>query len=78
MKMDTYEKQAKELWGDTPAFREYEEKAKGRSPDDQSMIAADMMAIFFELGQIKNFFVRISQEICTDKKIFCTDFAQKM
>ena len=54
MKLDTYEKQAKELWGDTPAFKEYEEKAKGRTPGDQSRIAAEMMAIFCELGQIKD------------------------
>ena len=28
MKENDYEKKAKELWGDTSAFREYEEKPK--------------------------------------------------
>ena len=82
MKIDTYEKQARELWGDTPAYKEYEEKAKGRTAEDQDRIAADMMAIFCELGQIKDQpadsdkaqkLVKKLQGFITDHYYTCTD-----
>ena len=82
MKLDTYEKQARELWGDTPAYKEYEEKAKCRTAEDQDRIAADMMAIFCELGQIKDQpagsdeaqkLVRKLQDFITEHYYTCTD-----
>ena len=37
--MTEYENQAKKLWGDTPAYREYEEKTKGYTQEDHKSIA---------------------------------------
>ncbi len=37
--MTEYEKQAKKLWGDTPAYKEYEEKTKGHTQEDHNVIA---------------------------------------
>ena len=53
-KMTEYEKQAKKLWGDTPAYKEYEEKTKGYSQEDHKAIAYDMMEIFSEFSAIKD------------------------
>ena len=51
--MTEYEKQAKKLWGDTPAYREYEEKTKEDTQEDHKEIANEMMAVFGELSAIK-------------------------
>ena len=48
--MTAFEKEAKEKWGQTQAYKEYEEK--GRSNDDNSFIAGEMMKIFEEFGKI--------------------------
>ncbi len=53
-KLGDYAKQAKESWGKTAAYREFEEKSKGRTPDAEGDIAKGLMAIFAELGQIKD------------------------
>lgn len=52
-KMEEYAARAKASWGDTAEYREYEEKAKGRTPEDQKSLNAQLMAIFSEFGQIK-------------------------
>ena len=53
-KMDEYAKKAKEAWGETPAFREYEQKAKGRSGAETEELSRQMMGIFAEFGAIKD------------------------
>ena len=53
-KMDEYAAQAKESWGDTDAYKEYEEKSKGRTSEDNVNIAKDMMKIFTEFGGMKD------------------------
>jgi len=52
--MTEYEDQAKKLWGDTPAYREYEEKTKGYTSEDHKAIANEMMTVFGEFGAIKD------------------------
>lgn len=52
--MTEYEKKAKKLWGDTAAYKEYEEKTKDYTQEDHKVIADDMMSIFGELGAIKD------------------------
>lgn len=47
-----YETEAKEKWGSSMAFKEYESKTKGRSDEDNSFIAEGMMKIFAEFGKI--------------------------
>ncbi len=53
-KLDDYAKQAKESWGKTEAYREFEEKSNGRTADTENNIAYGLMAIFAEFGQIKD------------------------
>lgn len=52
-KMDNYAKQAKAQWGHTDAYKEYEEKSKGRSAEKDNALGAGMMQIFAEFGQIR-------------------------
>ena len=49
-KIDEYSKRAKEQWGSTPAYAEFEEKNKGRSKADQQNLNDALMKIFVELG----------------------------
>lgn len=37
-KIDEYRKQAKEQWGQTPAWKEYEKKSKGRTKEDEKQL----------------------------------------
>lgn len=52
-KMDEYKKQAKESWGHTKAYQEYEKKSKGRTKEEEQSISVGLMAIFSELGAQK-------------------------
>ncbi len=52
-KIDEYAAQAKASWGTTPEYREYERKSKGRTKEQEQLIAAGMMNIFREFGEIK-------------------------
>lgn len=49
-KMDEYAAQAKAAWGDSEAYREFEEKAKGRTREEEKHLNVQMMAIFAEFG----------------------------
>ena len=51
-KIDEYAKQAKESYGSTPAYKEYEEKSKGRSKEQEHQIAIGMMDIFADFGKL--------------------------
>ena len=51
-KIDEYAKQAKESYGTTPAYKEFEEKSKGRSKEQEKQIGIDMMNIFAEFGRL--------------------------
>lgn len=53
-KIDEYTKQAKEMWGNTEAFREFEEKNRRISADEQKTLWNEFMGIFVELGTMKN------------------------
>lgn len=53
-KMDEYAKEAKAAWGNTPEYKEFEEKEKNRTPKDSENMAALMMEIFKEFGRIKD------------------------
>lgn len=52
-KIDEYAAQAKASWGKTPEYREYEEKAKDRTDEQQKVINIQMMNIFAEFGEIR-------------------------
>ncbi|MBQ8246078.1 MAG: MerR family transcriptional regulator [Lachnospiraceae bacterium] len=51
-KMDEYAAQAKASWGDTDAYKEYEEKTEGLSKEQKNGIGIGLMEIFKEFGQL--------------------------
>lgn len=52
-KLDEYAKRAKEQWGQTEAYKEFEEKTAGVSAGESEDIAKRMMGIFTEFGTMK-------------------------
>ena len=52
-KIDEYSKLAKEQWGHTAEYKEYEEKTKNLTKDDEAAVADEFMKIFVEFGQMK-------------------------
>ena len=80
-KIDEYAAQAKESWGDTDAYKEYEKKSEGRTAEDNANIVKDMMIIFTEFGGMKEQDpasdmvqkqVKKLQDFITDKMYNCT------
>ncbi|MDO5441854.1 MAG: MerR family transcriptional regulator, partial [Bacillota bacterium] len=51
-KLEEYSKRAKEQWGDTAAYKEYEEKAKDRTDREEKEMGEGLMQIFTEFGKI--------------------------
>ena len=52
-KMDEYSKQAKEQWGKTEAYKEFEEKSKDWTEETTKDIASDFMKMFVVFGAMK-------------------------
>lgn len=50
--LERYAEQAKEAWGTTDAYRESQERAKGRSIVEEQALGNQMMDIFAEIGQV--------------------------
>lgn len=81
-KMDEYARQAKESWGQTPQYREFEEKQKGRSKEADHQLEEEMMGIFAEFGKIRHTspesekaqaLVKATQDFITRHFYKCTD-----
>jgi len=81
-KIDEYAAQAKASWGDTPAYKEYEEKSKGRTKADMQKINVQIMDIFAEFGAIRDTdpaseqaqtLVKKLQDFITENMYTCTD-----
>ena len=53
-KLDVYAAQAKASWGETAAYKEFEQKAAGRGKEQEASLAGQMMAIFAEFGAVKD------------------------
>lgn len=53
-KIEEYEKRAKEQWGSTAAYKEYEQKSKDRTKDNQNEINKEFMQLFYEFGKMKD------------------------
>ena len=51
-KMDEYTRKAKEQWGQTTEYKEYEEKTGKQSPEVQKQAWQNLMLIFVEFGKI--------------------------
>lgn len=52
-KIDEYAKRAKEQWGKTPEYKEFEEKSKNRTEDDEQVAMKEMMQLFAEFGKMR-------------------------
>ena len=53
-KIKDYTAQAKAKWGKTDAYKEFEEKTKGKSQEDMNATGEDLMDIFAKLGQVRH------------------------
>lgn len=53
-KLDEYSRQAKELYGNTPEYRQMQEKMKNRSKEEDNLLADRFMLLFKEAGSIKD------------------------
>ena len=53
-KIDAYTRQAKERWGSTEAYKEYEEKSRNRSKSDTDGINKEFMKLFAEFGTMSD------------------------
>ncbi len=53
-KLDEYARRAKEQWGNTPEYKEFEEKNEKRSKSEEESMMADFMKIFEEFGAMKD------------------------
>ena len=53
-KIDEYARRAKEQWGNTAEYKESEEKAKGRTKEEEKDVMVQFMKIFTEFGAIKD------------------------
>ena len=51
-KIDEYSKRAKEQWGETSEYKEFEKKTENWSDEDQQIVINDFMQIFAEFGEM--------------------------
>ena len=80
-KIDEYARQAKAAWGATDAYKEYEQKSKGRTLEEEAEISSQLMDIFREFGEVKEAnpgsveaqaLVKKLQDFITEKMYTCT------
>ena len=81
-KIDEYAAQAKASWGTTTAYKEYEERSRGRSRKDNLELHYKLMDIFAEFGEIRDkdpasseaqALVTKLQNFITENMYTCTD-----
>ena len=81
-KIDEYAEQAKASWGNTAAYREFEEKAKGHTPEEEKSLSVQMMEVFAQLGRLSGEapdspgaqeLVKKLQDFITEHFYTCTD-----
>lgn len=52
-KMDEYAKRAREQWGKTAEYQEFEERSQGRTREEELETAKEFMQLFAEFGELK-------------------------
>lgn len=81
-KMDEYTKKAKEQWGQTAEYKEYEEKTGKQSPKAQKQALQNFMLIFVEFGKMTDkkpedsdvqLKVKVLQDYITDHFYKCSN-----
>lgn len=53
-KLDEYSKQAKEQWGNTPEYKEFAERSKNWSDEEDKLLADRFMLLLKEAGEIRH------------------------
>ena len=53
-KLDEYSRRAKEQYGNTPEFKEMQEKSKNRTKEEENLMMDRFMLLFKEAGKMKN------------------------
>ncbi len=53
-KIDEYARMAKEQWGQTEEYKEFEQKAQGRNREEEHELMKNFMDIFVEFGKMKD------------------------
>lgn len=53
-KIEEYSAQAKAMWGDTDAYKEYEKKTEGKGAEEMSDTAKELMLIMAEFAPFRN------------------------
>ena len=80
--MERYAKEVRERWGDTDAYKEFEERKKGKDGGDFKAAAEKMQALFAEIGLLRRRQpseeevqekVRALQDLITENFYHCTD-----
>ncbi len=51
-KLEAYKEQAKEQWGTTPEWQEYEGKSAGRSAQEEGGLANELLELFIPFGEM--------------------------
>ena len=51
-KFDDYVAQARAMWGNTPAYQEYQEKAKNRGKEEEAQLGDGLMELFVRMGKL--------------------------
>lgn len=54
MGIDTYAAAAKQQWGDTEAFREFEQRAAAKGAEDLQQAGDGLMQLLAEFGKLQN------------------------
>ena len=74
-KLDEYFRRAKEMWNKTPQYKEFTEKSKNWTKQDEDRIMDDFMKIFEKLGKIRKLDPAsdLAQKYIQEIKDFITD-----
>lgn len=80
-KMDEYAAKAKEAWGQTAEYREYEEKRKDCTKEEEQKMLVEFMGVFKRFGELMHLApedeevqkqVKVLQEFITENFYTCT------
>ncbi|WP_442856399.1 MerR family transcriptional regulator [Butyrivibrio sp. WCE2006] len=81
-KLDEYSKRAKEQWGKTSQYKEFVDKSKNWTKDDEKTLMENLMQIFVRFGQLRDLDpaskevqeqVKSYQNFITENMYTCTD-----
>ena len=81
-KIDEYAKRTREQWGNTDAYKEFVEKTKDRTQEEDDRLAEEFMELFVEFGTMRNespdservqLQVKKIQDYITENLYTCTD-----